>query len=476
MNHNKQNMTTETQLNQPSDKTKKRKAGEELHMSEDESDSSFPRFLVIASKDSTPIKYSIFAIQKFIQCGVGEVKEAKKLRNGTVLLEVKTKQQAMKALGMTVWFDTEITVTPHRSLNTSRGVIRCRDLRDCDDAEVLSGLASQGVTALKHIMRRSGSNTEPSNTFILTFSAPTPPKFVRAAYLRIPVELFVPNPLRCYKCQRFGHGQSTCGRPAICARCGGTDHHDNDCQAAPHCVNCSGNHPTFSKDCSEWVQQREISRVKAERQVSFGEARQIVFQQLAAAPHSSAKTYAQASTGQSVPTPGQLKKKQSQSIEIQTDLTWPINSDMPIMHLSSISTATNTPAQLGQACGGLAPPTPTTSAHSVAGAAGGGSPPQASAMGAVGGGPPSPVVAQSFKSTAASTKKASQAPPGDRSRLGSASSKGSEKPLIKPITSSRAPKGSGDLVKLSNKYSSLDEMAMDLGGASSTSPNKSRRK
>ena len=98
--------------------------------------SSFPRFLVIASKDSTPIKYSIFAIQKFIQCGVGEVKEAKKLSNGTVLLEVKTKQQAMKALGMTVWFDTEITVTPHRSLNTSRGVIRCRDLRDCDDAEV----------------------------------------------------------------------------------------------------------------------------------------------------------------------------------------------------------------------------------------------------------------------------------------------------------------------------------------------------
>ena len=76
---------------------------------------------------------------------------------------------------MTIWFDTEITVTPHWSLNTCRGVIRCRDLHDCEDAEVLSGLALQGVTAVKHIMRRNGDKNKPSNTFILTFSAPTPP-------------------------------------------------------------------------------------------------------------------------------------------------------------------------------------------------------------------------------------------------------------------------------------------------------------
>jgi hypothetical protein len=200
MNYSNETMNTENIQNLLSEKCKKRKAGEELHVSEDESDPSFPRFLVISSKDVTPIKYSIFAVQNFIQCDVGEVKEAKKLRNGTILLEVKTKHQATKALAMTIWFDTKITVTTHRSLNTCRGVIRSRDLRDGEDAEVLSGLASQGVTALKHIMRRNGDKYEPSNTFILTFSAPTPPPFVRAAYMRIPVELFVPNPLRFFKC------------------------------------------------------------------------------------------------------------------------------------------------------------------------------------------------------------------------------------------------------------------------------------
>ena len=52
--------------------------------------------------------------------------------------------------------------------------------------------------------------------------------------------------------------------------------------------------------------------------------------------------------------------------------------NMPVHQFCSKSTAKDTPTQnfLGQASGGLAPLTPTTSAHSVAGAAGGGLPPQ----------------------------------------------------------------------------------------------------
>ena len=67
----------------------------------------------LPTNDNQPIKYNIFAVQKFVQCGVGDVKSAKKLRNGTVLIEVSTKEQAQKALNMTTWFDTPITVTAH---------------------------------------------------------------------------------------------------------------------------------------------------------------------------------------------------------------------------------------------------------------------------------------------------------------------------------------------------------------------------
>ena len=180
---------------EPNEKSKKRKSTDPIHLSEDDSDVSFPHFLMVETTNETPIDFSIFTIQKILQCAVGNVKSAKKLRNGTVLLEVDSKQMATRALAMTNWLNIDIKVTPHRSLNSSRGVIRCRDFRECEDAEVLDALRSQGVTALKHIRLRKGDQTEPTNTFILTFATPTPPKFIKAAYLRIPVELFIPNPL-----------------------------------------------------------------------------------------------------------------------------------------------------------------------------------------------------------------------------------------------------------------------------------------
>ena len=268
---------------------------------------------------------------------------------------------------MTIWFDTKITVTPHRSLNTCRGVIRCRDLRDCEDAEVLSGLASQGVIALKHIMRRNGDQYEPSNTFILTFSSPTPPPFVRAAYMRVPVELFVPNPLRCFKCQRYGHGRSSCQRPAVCARCGSGDHEDTVCQATPHCTNCGGSHTSYSKDCPEWSKQKAITQVKFERNIPFGEAKEIVQKQYASG-HATlcgdSLTYAKA-TASSLEV---LPKVHTQTVDIQTDLTWPTNSDMPILLFTTVDVQTDTSINsgLGPASGGLPAPTKAASATAAA--------------------------------------------------------------------------------------------------------------
>ena len=169
-------------------------------------------------------------------------------------------------------------------------------------------------------MIKKRDHTEPSNTFILTFSTPTPPKFVKAAYLHISVNVFVPNPLRCYKCQRFGHGRDACKRPAACARCGGSDHTDTDCHADPHCVNCSGAHTCYSKDCPEGNKQRGISKIKQEKQVSFAEAKQIVERQPVASAVRGAISYAKAST------PNTQKICPTKTIETQTELTWPFDS------------------------------------------------------------------------------------------------------------------------------------------------------
>jgi len=155
---------------------------------------NFPRFLVVASKDGQPIKLSIFGIQKILECAVGEVKEAKKIRNGNVLIEVYMKSQANNALAMHTWVDQSIVVTPHRSLNTSRGVIRCREFYDCDDAEVLEALSPQGVTEVKRIISKRNGMLEKTHTFVVTFGMPSAPKAIKAAYMKLTVDPYVPSP------------------------------------------------------------------------------------------------------------------------------------------------------------------------------------------------------------------------------------------------------------------------------------------
>jgi hypothetical protein len=179
-------------------------------LSDDDNDGNFPSFIVVEAADGQPIKYSIFASQKLLKCAVGDVKSAKKLRNGALLVEVTSKAQANKALKMSTWIDVQVKVSPHRSLNMSKGIIRCRNLRDCSDDEILDALRPEGVTNVKHIFSNKNGIKSPTNTFVLSFSKPSAPKYVKAAYLKILVEMFIPNPLQCFNCQRFCHGKSRC--------------------------------------------------------------------------------------------------------------------------------------------------------------------------------------------------------------------------------------------------------------------------
>jgi len=226
---------------------------------------------------------------------------------------------------MTKWFDTPITVTAHRTLNTCRGVIRCRELRDCTDEEVLAALNSQGVVEVKHILTKRNEKLEPTNTFILTFKSPSPPKSVKIAYMNVNVELYIPNPLRCYKCQRFGHGKNACNRDAVCAKCGKGGHEDTSCQAPLHCANCGGGHAAFSKDCPHWCKQRQITQIKFEKNVSFFEARQIVEQR--------EKNSAVISNGTNAKRAGVSYAHacvQTCSISTQTDFSWPLAVKVPV--------------------------------------------------------------------------------------------------------------------------------------------------
>ncbi|XP_041364243.1 protein ecdysoneless homolog [Gigantopelta aegis] len=202
-----------------------------------------------------------------------------------------------------------IKVTAHSSLNSSKGVIRCRDLEGVSEEEICQNLRIQGVTAVRRIKVRRNNDLLPTNTCILTFNVPTLPQSVKAGYLNIPVEPFIPNPLRCFKCQRFGHGQNTCRGKLTCARCGLFDHDSKTCKNDTLCLNCKGNHCAYSRECPRWKLEKRVQQVKVQNKLSFTDARRLVE---SATPTVGDKSYAAAAAA----------KVATKSIAVNTDLTW----------------------------------------------------------------------------------------------------------------------------------------------------------
>ena len=136
-------------------KAGKRSKTNEADCEEDSSPVMYDRFFVIklnsSSAESTISKLSPFALEKSFKSAVGTAKDVKRLRDGNILMKVASVVQSQNIVKLQTLVDCPVTVTPHRSLNICKGVIRCRDLIDCDRYETLYGLKSQGVVNISNI-------------------------------------------------------------------------------------------------------------------------------------------------------------------------------------------------------------------------------------------------------------------------------------------------------------------------------------
>ncbi|GFX25507.1 putative RNA-directed DNA polymerase from transposon X-element [Trichonephila clavipes] len=92
-------------------------------------------------------------------------------------------------------------------------------------------MAEQNVSQVRRITIRRDGQVLKTKHLILTFATPDLPQSVKVAYLHCPVRPYIPNPLRCFQCQRFGHSKTTCRGQPTCARCAEVGHDSADCKA-----------------------------------------------------------------------------------------------------------------------------------------------------------------------------------------------------------------------------------------------------
>ena len=241
--------------------------------------SNFPHFIVIESVDENkPItKVSPFAIEKQLSGILGTPKSVKNLKNGTILVECNTRQQSKNLLKNKTFVGQDVDIYAHKTLNSSRGVVRCKDLSCCTIDEIEENLSSQGVTAVKRVSVRRDGKTIQTNTYFLCFNTPTVPNYIKVGFLKVKVSVYVPNPMRCYRCQKFGHTESRCTRTPVCGRCSfvGEEHDHSTCTNEIKCLNCGGPHLSSSKQCPTWKLEKDTLTIKYTENVSFPDARKI---------------------------------------------------------------------------------------------------------------------------------------------------------------------------------------------------------
>ena len=142
--------------------TKQRKYNDvEPSSSDEETVDNWSSFLIMEGGDAggQPVKLNPFAIDKGLKGHAGTLKNVTRLRSGFLLLECFTKQQSTNLH------------TPHRFLNTSKGIVRdrARVLSDMTEDELCKALASEGVTNIKRFTFRDGDMVRPSNTYLMEF-------------------------------------------------------------------------------------------------------------------------------------------------------------------------------------------------------------------------------------------------------------------------------------------------------------------
>lgn len=214
-------------------------------------------------------------VEKTIQSYCGTVIAAKKTKDGKIFVTVRNESQAKNLAKISKLADgITVKVYEHKSLNSCKVVVFCRDVKNDTDAAILTIVKEQGITEVKQIMKGPEDNKTPTGIFILTVKGICPPKEIKLGYLLLETRPWYPNPLRCFKCLKFGHTSKDCNSEKKCSKCGEAFH--DECNNEAKCVNCKNEHGAFAKECPVLAKEKQITKLKIDRNITFWEARNIV--------------------------------------------------------------------------------------------------------------------------------------------------------------------------------------------------------
>ena len=140
------------------------------------------------------------------------------------------------------------------------------------EEDIQEELQEQGVRKVERIKRRRDGQLMPTDSYILTINSQNIPSEIKVGFLIRKTKVYIPNPQRCFNCQKYGHNKKFCKNQQRCAKCAQVGHADYECDNEVKCANCEGDHPAYMRICPRWKIEQKILKEKFENNI-FHEAR-----------------------------------------------------------------------------------------------------------------------------------------------------------------------------------------------------------
>lgn len=231
-------------------------------------------YFLVKSKENDPefLNLNPFWIQKGFDGITTEIERISKQKDGSLLVLSKS-ERGSSALKKASKFGNKfnITVEEHPSFNNTQGLIYCYELKQMNQTDILDELQNQGVINVHAMTKLINGVRSAIGLYVVTFKSHSLPKYIKVGYLTIKVKTYIPNPMRCIMCQKFGHTQKYCTDTKICHECSEPLPHET-C-GPTKCYNCKENHASNSKRCPVYIKESKIIEIKTLENVSLAEAR-----------------------------------------------------------------------------------------------------------------------------------------------------------------------------------------------------------
>lgn len=144
---------------------------------------------------------------------------------------------------------------------------------DISEEQIKDNMTGAKVLEVKRLTTTRNGEKCNSLSVMIKFNESKLPGKVYIGYMSYEVRPYILPPLRCFKCQKYGHVAAICKDKQRCGRYAG-EHEYEKCGEGVElkCCNCGGQHSSAYRRCEASKRAMEVRRVKALQGITYAEA------------------------------------------------------------------------------------------------------------------------------------------------------------------------------------------------------------